>query len=73
MYNLELDSAEDVLSAGICDDADLNSYDDMEEVENSEYEDEVTKPVKVLNHKTNDEKININEIRKLPSLLNVEF
>jgi len=73
MYDLGLDSGEDVLSADVDDDFDLNTDEDGEEVDNSEDEDEVADSVKVLNHKTNEEEININEIIKLPSLLNVEF
>jgi hypothetical protein len=42
-------------------------------VENSEDDVAVDGCVKVLNHRTNEEEININEIIKLPSLLNVKF
>jgi len=54
-YNLELDSGEDVLSAG--DDADLNTFDDSETVENSEDEDVVDGCVKVIDEKAYNEAI----------------
>jgi hypothetical protein len=55
MYDLELDSGGDVLSAESGMDADLNTFDDSEEVENSGYEDGGDDGVKVLNHRTNEE------------------
>ncbi len=73
MYDLGLDSGEDVLSAETCDNADLNTYDDSETVENSGDDNSEDDGVKVLNYNTEEEEININEIIKLPSLLNVKF
>jgi hypothetical protein len=55
MYDLGLDSGEDVLSAGSADCGDLNTYDDSEEVENSGDEDGDDSCVKVLNHKSHKE------------------
>ena len=54
-YNLELDSGDDLLSAETCDNADLNTYDDSDTVENSEYEDGSGRGVKVLRTKSNEE------------------
>ena len=73
MYDLELDSGDDLLSAESGEDDDLNTYDDSEKLDDSEYEDDIDDGVKVLNHKTEDEVININKIIQIPSLLNVEF
>ena len=69
IYDLGLDSGEDVLSAGDGYDADLNTYDDSEEVENSGDGDAEEDGVNVLNknNRNNEEKYN------LPSLLNVNF
>lgn len=54
-YNLELDSGDDLLSAGAEDDDDLNTLDDRETVENSGDEEDIDGGVKVLNHKTGKE------------------
>ena len=55
LYDLELDSGEDVLSDDSGGDVDLNTDDDSETVENSEDEDGVDGGVKVLRTKSNDE------------------
>ena len=55
MYDLGLDSGEDVLSHDSGDDVDLNTYDDSEMLENSEDGDGGDDGIKVLNHRTNEE------------------
>ena len=54
-YNLELDSGDELLSAGVGDDADLNTLDDSEIVNNSGDGDGVDEGIKVFNHRTNEE------------------
>ena len=73
MYDLELNSAEDVLSVESGENDDLNTYDDSEMVENSEDEDDDEEGVKVINYNAEDEVIDINKIIEIPSLLDVEF
>jgi len=59
MYDLGLDSGEDVLSADFGENVDLNTDDDWEEVENSGDEDGVDGGVKVLSFRTNEEVMEI--------------
>ena len=54
-YNLELDSGVELLSVGDGDDADLNTDEDSDEVDNSGDGNDVDGCVKVFNHRTNEE------------------
>jgi len=56
-YNLELDSDDDVLTADTGEDADLNTVDDGQEVDNIEDEVDDNQCVKVLNEKAYNEEI----------------
>jgi len=64
MYDLELDSGNDLLSADSDDDVDLITSDDNEMVDIIEDEDGVDGGVKVLNHKTHEEVMEMTREKK---------